>query len=164
MLEARIDGSAALRELAGRVRAVGDAGLGRQMSAGLRRAAEDVQRSIRREYGQLPAAGGYAALFSRSLRFRTEARTQALRASFRVITFADGAHERRDIRAVESGRLRHPVYGRSRRLRDGGRQANPWSVTSVRGGFHRRGTDRAADAAEDEMIKVISDLADRLIN
>lgn len=161
-----IAGAAQLRRVAAAIRAEGDKGLGKQMGEALRRAARPVQASVRTEYAKLPVKGGYAAEFSKSLRFRTALKAGARVAAFRLLTFADGTSERRDIQALEGGKLRHPVYGRSRKLRRGKRAgtivANPWAVTTVRGGFHRRGTDDAADAAEREMTKVLDEFASRL--
>lgn len=165
MLEVRITGSAGLAKLAEQIRTEGNKGLGREMASALRRASEPVQRSIREEYLGLPVAGGYAGVFSKSLRFRTSQRTQSRNASYRLLTFADGGKERRDIVALEGGKLRHPVFGRSRAgRRKGERHANPWAVTTVRGDFHRRGTDHAADAAEKQMAKVLDDFAAKLIS
>jgi hypothetical protein len=161
-IDVSITGAAALRRVAAQVRASGDKGLGREMSRGLQRAAKPVQAAIRREYLKLPVAGGYAGVFSKSVRFRTAVRTGARTASFRLLTYADGAHQRRDIDAVEAGRLRHPVYGRTRAGRAGRRTSNPWAVQAIAGGYHRRGTDSAADEAESEMAKVLDDLSSRL--
>ena len=164
MLEARILGAEQLRKLSAHVRATDSKGLGKEMGAGLRRAAKPIQESIRREYGKLPARGGYVQAWSKSLRFRTSLRAPARSASFRVLTYADGTHERRDINAVEAGRLRHPVFGRGRSGRSGRRTSNPWAVTRIAGGYHKRGTDSAGDAAENEMIKVIADLSKRIVS
>lgn len=168
MLEARILGAEQFRMLAAKVRAEDTKGLGRAMGAGLKKAVQPVERSIRAEYGKLPTSGGYASAFSRSLRFRTNLRTAARSASFRLTTFADGTHERRDIDAVEAGRLRHPVYGRSRRIRSGRRAgtmiSNPWAVTRIVGGYHKRGTDDAIDQAERQMSAVLADLSKRIVS
>jgi hypothetical protein len=153
-LDVQILGGDQLKKLAAQINASGERGLGREMANGLRKASKPVQRSISSEYEGLPAGGGYKALFSQSLRFRTQLRTGARQASFRLTTFADGKGERRDIDSLEDGELRHPVYGRRRRK---------WSTTRVRGGFHRRGTDNAADLAEKEMSIVLRDFAAKLI-
>lgn len=166
-LEVRIQGSAELKRLAAQIRTSGDKGLGRQMANGLKKASQPVQASVRKEYTSLPSRGGYSATFSKSLRFRTNLRAESRQASFRVLVFGDGTHERRDIKALEDGRLRHPVFGRSRRVGSGklagNVKANPWAVTTVKGGYFKRGTDKAADAAEREMIKVLDDFASGLL-
>ncbi len=89
-------------------------------------------------------------------------------ASLSLTTFADGTRERRDIKRLEAGVLRHPVYGR-RRVRTAGNRAgnvlaNPWATTTVKGDFHKRGTDRALDMAHREMTKVRDDFAAKLIS
>lgn len=152
-----------LRRIADHIKAEGDRGLGREFGAALRRAAKPVQAEIRREYGGLPSSGGYAAVFSKSLRFRTDLRAAGRSASFRLTTFADGRGERRDIDALESGNLRHPVYGRSRPGRKGERRANPWAVTRVKGKFHERGSRTAADEAEKEIEQVVDQFAARIL-
>lgn len=165
-LEVTVTGQAELRRVAGQIRAAGDKGLGREMGEALRRAARPVQASIRTEYAGLPRRGGYAAAFSRSLRFRTSLRARRRDAAFRLTTYADGTKDKRDIRRLEAGELRHPVYGRSRRIRRGRRagtaRLNPWAVTRVKGGYHERGTDGAADEAEREMVTVLDGFAARL--
>lgn len=167
-LDVSISGSAELKRLAAQISARGDAGMSRQMAAGLKKASDPVQRSIRSEYTKLPSRGGYSALFSKSLRFRTNLRSGGRQASFRLLTFADGTHERRDIKALEGGTLRHPVFGRSSRVKKGVKAGtiipHGWSVTTVKGGYHRRGTEHAAEDAEREMAKVLDEFASRLIS
>lgn len=167
-LTASIVGQAELRRLAAQIKATGDKGLGREMSAALRKAGKPVETSVRREaIAAMPARGGYRGDITRSLKFRTSLRTGVRTASLTLITYADGTKERRDIRALNDGRLRHPVFGRSRRIKRGPRggtaQPNPWSVTKIRAGFHQRGTDEAADEAVREIGKVLDDFASRLL-
>ncbi len=123
-----------------------------------------MQAAVGDEFGKvLPSRGGYQDEASRSVRFRTAVRTAGRTAAFRITTFADGKSERRDIRALDAGRLRHPVYGRSRTIPGRGRVPNPWAVTRIEAGFFRRGTDRAAADAERQMITVLDDFASRLL-
>lgn len=167
MLQVDIDGSAALRRVADRMREQGEASLAREMSRALASASMPVQQSVRQEADAvMPSQGGYRSLFSRSLKFRTARKLGAKSASFRLTTFADGTKQRRDIRALENGVLRHPVFGRSRRLKRGPRAGtiitNPWAVTSIRPGFHRRGTEQAGEQAERAMMGVLEEYAARL--
>lgn len=166
-MEVQLLGVRELRQLAAQIRAEGDKGLGREMSAALRKVAKPVQGAVEGEYESgLPKRGGYANTFTRSIKWRTNTRTQDRLASFRLLIFGEGAHERRDIKALESGNLRHPIYGRHRRIRRGvrrgSRDANPWGVTSVKGGYWKRGTDQAADKAQREMITVLDEFVQRL--
>lgn len=168
MLEVRIDGAATLHKVAAHMRAESRKDLGRQMGQALGQSAEPVKVSIRREADKvMPKEGGYQAAFARSLRFRMERRFGGQRAEMILRTYADGTKERRDIRALERGILRHPVYGRSRHIvngpRAGSRDPNPWAVTTIRPGFFQRGTDDALNQAQDALESVIDDYAHRLI-
>lgn len=147
------------------MRAEGRKDLSKAMGRALSNAAEPVKRSIRSSAAQtMPKGGGYDAAFGKSLRFRVQQRGGGNSATVSLITYADGVSERRDIKALEGGKLRHPVFGRSSSgRRKGERVAHPWAVTSIRVGFHRRGTDQAADRAADALEGVVKDYAQRLI-
>lgn len=161
-MDIRVTGSVRLRTVAAEIKATGDKGLGKEMTAALRRAALPVQLAIRAEAEQaMPSRGGYRELFSKSLRFRTTVRSTARTGFVQVVTFADGTKERRDIGRLNQGQLRHPVYGRSRNSRRG-RIPNPWAVTRIPADFFGRGTRNAMAAAEREMAGVLDDYAARL--
>lgn len=167
-LEFRIDGAATLHKVAARMRAEGRKDLSRTMGRALSQAADPLKATIRTEAeAVMPKRGGYEAVFSKSLRFRLDRRNGSQSATVQLITYAEGAGQRRDIRALERGNLRHPVFGRSHRLKKGVRagnlRANPWAVTSIRPGFHKRGTAHAMEQAQKQLTKVISDYADRLV-
>jgi hypothetical protein len=151
-IEFEVSGSSQLHVLAARIRAVGDKGLGREFGDALKKTAEPVQAAVREESARV-LPGSYAALFSTSLRFRTQLRTGAREASLRLVTFADGKKERRDIVSINQGALRHPLFGNRRH----------WYATRVRSGFFDRGTDQAADEAEKKMLAVLDDFAKRLM-
>jgi hypothetical protein len=168
VLEVRVEGAYLFKQVAEQMRAAGNRSLEREMVRALEKAAAPVERDVRREYDTLPSRGGYAAVFSRSLRIRLGRRTGGRSATLTLRAYADGTKERRDINRLEAGQLRHPVYGRSRRLRKGVRAgtalANPWTVTAIRGGYFRRGTADAADHATRAMIGVVEDYAQKMID
>lgn len=163
-----IDGAATLHRVAAQMRAEGKKDLSRAMGKALGDAVEPVKREIRIEADKvMPSEGGYRSLLSKSLRFRMSRRSEGQRAHVILATYADGTSERRDIRALERGTLRHPVHGRSRKIKVGVRAGtiipNPWAVTTIRSGFHERGTANAMDAAVDALDGVAQDYAERLI-
>lgn len=160
MVEVRIDGQAQIRKLAAHIRASGDKGLGRELAKALEKAVEPLKQAIVTSAGQAMPSG-YTATLTRSLRHRRTTRVAARQASVRLATFGEGAKERRDLPSLEAGRLRHPVYGRSRPTRRG-RSANPWAVTRIRSGFYERGIQRAGDEAEKRALVVLDEFADRL--
>jgi hypothetical protein len=167
-LEFRIEGAATLHKVAAQIYAEGRRNLAREMGTALSKAADPVKVSIRTEAeATMPKHGGYSAVFSKSLRFRLERRNGVQQATAQLITYADGQGERRDIVALNRGNLRHPVFGRGRRLTQGVRKgnniANPWAVTSIRAGFHKRGTDHAIEEAQKQLGKVVDGFAKRLV-
>lgn len=163
MLDVRISGGAQLHKVAADIRATGDKGLGREMGRALVATTKPLQREIAAEADRvMPQRGGYQELLSRSLRHKTSQRTGGRTASIRLITYADGTGERRDVESLEAGTLRHPVFGRSRTVRGRGRVPNPWTVTKIKAGFHERGTQNAGDEAEKRLLGVLDDFAARL--
>lgn len=166
-LEVSISGGAELARLSRQLKDAGAKGLGREMGRALGDAAKPLERVVRAEAGAvMPHRGGYEQTLSRSLRFRLDRRTAAYSASLRFKTYADGTGERRDVPKLNDWVLRHPVFGRSRRIRRGRRagtaQPNPWAVTTIRSGFWSRPVDAGRDDVAREMRKVLDDVADRL--
>lgn len=152
-LSVRISGGDDFKKVAAQLRTEGRKDLSRQMDKALEKALVPVQKSIKLESAQtMPKSGGYAGEMSRSLRFRSQKRTGGNSASYSLVTYADGKAERRDIRALEAGNLRHPVFG----------NRNVWALTKIRAGFHKRGTDNAADEAVKQLAAVVEDFAHRL--
>lgn len=154
MLEARIEGAAEFKRVVAKMRAEGNKDLSRTMQTALTEATKPVQLAIKREAeAAMPSRGGYRAVLSKSLRWRTSKRASGQSASFILRTYAEGKRERRDIRRLELGELRHPLFGRRAR----------WYVTSVRPGFHERGTDQAMGEAQDALSQVVEQYARKLV-
>lgn len=152
-LEVSIDGAATLHRVAARMRAAGQADLSKQMSRALSKALDPVRASIAVEAGEV-MPGAYKSLLTGSLRHRVSRRSAGNQARVILATYADGKQQRREIRALEAGALRHPLFGRKKR----------WYVTRIRPGFHKRGTESAMDAAREGLLQVVKDYADKLIS
>jgi hypothetical protein len=149
-LEVRIEGVAALKRVAAQIRAEGRRDLSKELDKALAKTVVPVEKAIKLSSAEtMPKRGGYAGEMSRALHFKTQKRTGGNSCSYTLITYADG----KDIRALEAGNLRHPVYG----------NRNAWTLTKIRAGFHKRGTDNAADEAVRQMDAVVRDFAARLI-
>jgi hypothetical protein len=153
MIQPRIEGAAELRRVAAQMRAQGRKDLSRQMDRALFRATKPIQAEIRAE-AERSLPSGYAATLTASLAWRQSRRTGGNRARLVLRTFADGRARRRDIRALEKGLLRHPLYGE---------YEQPWYNTRFQGGFHDRGTRRAMERASAELGKVVREFAQKLI-
>lgn len=142
-------------------------GLGKDLQRGLSAAAKPLRPAIQAEAAAtLPKGGGYNAVMSKSVRARNTVRSDRLSALITVTIYSAGKKERRDIVRVDAGVLRHPVYGRSRRLRRGPRAGtsirNPWSVTSVPPGFASRPIERLGPAVSKAGREVVDDLMRKL--
>jgi hypothetical protein len=166
-LEVSINGAATLHRVAAQMRAEGNKPLARQMATAIAKATEPVKASIAAEAEKvMPSEGGYRSLLTKSLRWRMSRRSQGQTAQVILATYADGTKERRDIEALERGSLRHPIWGRSRKIKVGNRAGtiipNGWAVTTIRSGFHERGTANAMDAAQQALAEVVEDYAGRL--
>ena len=153
MIEARINGGAAFKHAAQQMRAQGRRDLSKQMMAALVEAGKPIEQSISAEaYDSMPS--GYKALLTASLAHRQGRRTGGQQARLILRTYADGQVKRRDIRALEKGILRHPLWGK---------RSQKWYITSFRPGFHARGTARMRDHVQPELLKVVQEFAQKLI-
>jgi hypothetical protein len=151
-LEVSIQGAAAYKRVAAQMRAEGNKDLSRKMSDALSRSLAPVRASIETEAGKAMPSG-YRGLLTGSLRHRMSRRNAGQTARIILATYADGKQERRDVRSLNKGVLRHPLWGRKK----------VWYVTAITPGFHDRGVEDALEQAQDAMISVVEDFAARLI-
>ncbi len=77
---------------------------------------------------------GYEVTFVRSLRFHTKVDTRGATAGVDFSVTATGKSYSRQIKEINRGRLKHPVYGRKRLTRQGWVN-NPWVWQTVKPGF-----------------------------
>jgi hypothetical protein len=176
-MEVRVTGGRDLLAVSKALKKVGDKGLGKQMGKALRDATQPLRRDIKTSAGALlPHSGGYAALMSKSLRFRQQVKETRTTARIAFKVWAVGPREERDVRAVNAGRLRHPVHGKRRYIKwrtrpDGTRvripdpgepRLNPWVAQKVRPGFVDRPVDRLAPDIARRMNAVVEYVADQL--
>ena len=77
---------------------------------------------------------GYEVTFARSLKFHTKINLVGTTAGVDFSVTATGKSYSRQIREINRGRLKHPVYGR-RRLTRKGWINNPWVWQAVEPGF-----------------------------
>ena len=131
MLDIQITGAVELRYVAGLLRKAGLKDLEKERRKAQRDAVKPLQREIRTEAAAtLP--GEYARLMARAIRVTVQFGGSAVLTG-RV--YARGKREMRDVRAVNNGVLRHPVFGNRSR----------WAAQAVRPGFVTRAVDRTWD-------------------
>lgn len=135
--------------------------LERELRAGLRRSVQPTQQAIRSAAERtMPAAGGYRAVLTPALRVTPKALSVL---GIQLTVAARGQGEDRDVKRLDGGELRHPVFGRSRRgRRRGERIANPWSVTSIPPGFATKTFERQADAIVGRLGEAMQVVADKI--
>lgn len=160
-MDVRVTGGADLAALRAALRQVNDKALSRQLSRGLSKAGAKLAPEIRKE---IPKAmpSGYAPVLARSMRTRMQVRERSGWARVQIKVYGDGQKERRDVPSLNKGELRHPVHGRSRRLKRGGFQRNPWVAQKVRKGFVDRPADRLVPEVSREMESVVQSITEQI--
>jgi hypothetical protein len=107
-MRAEIVPSANNRILASRLRAAGPKQR-KEYNTALRKAAKPMSAAVSADLGHyMPRRGGYLGVLAGSLVVRVLPRAGGVV----IRAFASGRTRRRDVRSLERGRLRHPLYGR----------------------------------------------------
>lgn len=98
---------------------------------------------------KMPKAGGYAALLRRVVRVKVATDMGLTTAGVTLKTFADGQQQRRDLPALNKGRLRKKVYGNPR----------VWVTQRVPAGFWDDAMDATSEDAHARMREVLDETA-----
>jgi hypothetical protein len=166
-MDIRFSGARDLADIRRALRDLDDKTITRRLSKGLAKTTEPLTKEIRAEAGRTMPSG-YGPTLSKSLRFRRSTRERSGTARVELRIYGDGAREERDIRRLNRGELRHPVFGRSRRIRRGPKAGtvvrNPWAVQHVRKGFVDRPVDRLGPGVRREMDALVDEIADQIIS
>lgn len=138
-----------MRYVAGKLRKAAARDLTKELRKGQREAFKPLEAEIKAEAAAtLPKRGGYAATMARAVKVTVTARVTG----GGVLTariFARGKGEERDVRAVNAGVLRAPLFGRRRH----------WFRHRVRRGF----VDRPADRVMDRVLVRSAEAAERVL-
>ncbi len=165
-LHIRATGGEKLQRVILRLKETGNEGLGKGMAAGLRIAARPIEPAVRAEASRrMPP--GYGPVLSKSLTFRTTVRSFKYTARVTWKVYGDGKKERRDVPALNRGQLRHPVFGRTRRLKRHAKhratsQPNSWVTQRIQRGFVDDPVKLLAPNVRKEMDKVIDQVAAKI--
>lgn len=146
MSDLRIEGADALAKVARRLRDIGDRELKRELFRGINRAVKPLKDEAAKGALQtLPRRGGLAAKVAK-VRVRVETRTGASTAGVQLRGTVAGMN----LRAIDRGQLRHPVFG----------NREVWTVQSVPAGWWSRTLDsRAADVTRLRVAEAMADVA-----
>lgn len=106
MIEVEVEGAENLATLARALKQLGAKDLRRELYSGIQRAAKPTKgKVLASARSSLPSSGGLAALVAAS---KVSTRTRATGKNPRVTIEARNGH---DVRSMNAGRLRHPVFG-----------------------------------------------------
>ena len=132
-----------------------------QLRRGLAGSVAPTTAAIKDAAGRsMPHSGGYAAALVPALRVAVKPQSTL---GIRLVVSAKGKAEQRDVRALDAGKLRHPVHGRSRYSRKAGRRVpNPWAITAIPGGFATRTFEKQADAIVVRLGAAVQTVADKI--
>lgn len=151
-LRLQVHGARELRQLARQCRDIGRQDLVRKLYRGFNRAVRPFEREVREEL-PVHTPGDYTGVLDSSLHVRASTKTVGSHVGVQIIGTAMGRAKERDLPAVDRGVLRHPLFG-DRRF---------WFTTSVVPGFFTGPpADRIIHRVEDEVERVIDEVADQL--
>jgi hypothetical protein len=91
--------------------------------------------------------GGYAPTLARTLQVSTSIRRRGRGVGIKLRVWAKGKTDERDVRALNAGALRHPLFGRR----------SKWYVTSTKPGFVDDPRRALADRAEDDLLAAVDE-------
>ncbi len=123
-----------------------DKALTRELLRGLQRATKDIRADMKRSaYDNLPREGGLNEEVAGS-RFSTQTRRTGRDPGVRIAVLGKRI---RDMRSLDAGRLRHPVYG----------NRDVWVNQSIPPGVFSIPFEQAAPAVRREVVRVMDDVA-----
>lgn len=136
-----------LRVIASRLRKADARDLVYELRKAQRKAFQPLQKEIKAEaLATLPRQGQYNAVMSKAVKVTVT--TGVGRTALTARVYAKGKGQERDVRRVNAGTLRHPLFGKR----------GNWYTTRVRPGF----VDRPVKALSDRVLKECADAAQKL--
>lgn len=143
-----MSGLSGINQLADVARAARLAGgeLPKKLKKGLTTLGPPAKKAVQEETQRLPS--GYRTLLAKAVRVRVRADLGFTTAGVSVVTHATGKERRRDIPAINRGRLRHPVYGHRKRK---------WVTQRVQPGFWDDAMDTVSDDAHQRVRAVLDE-------
>lgn len=163
-LEISVTGVEQLNALSRRLREAGREDLDRQLDKAARKAGQRVIDAVERD-SDLYMPRGYEKIFRASMNFRTTVR-KAHGSRITIALVAKGKISARQVRNLEQGHLRHPVFGRWRRRRgkNRGKHAyrNPWVGQRIRPHFFSEPANDTAPKVREDFLGAMRAVADKI--
>ena len=151
MVDLRIEGAEHFRVLAKALRQLGEKDLRTELYRGINRAVKPLTADVKARTGYfLPTR--YALELSKSLRVRARTRAGRNPGVALVGKAKTKRGKERDLRSLNRGRLRHPLYGNRQYWYDQAVSPGWWDDPLIEG----------SDAVRDEIVTVIDDIGRKL--
>ena len=150
-----VTGGAELGRLGHRLRTAGRKDLVSELRRGAERGTEPLSEAILAGIPRhMPA--GYETTLAEAMHFKVSVRTTGRSAAVEHVSVGRGKRgKRREVRALEKGVLRHPVFGRYRRIKAGWLIKNPWVRQTIVRGFWSTPVEQNKDHVREEMHDAI---------
>lgn len=150
MLSGSVGGQAELRHVQGLlVKAPAD--LHARLLKETRTAMRPTQREVKVSAARLPS--GYAPVMARAVRVATRVTSAGSSVKGSVKVSARGRRENRDVRTINAGRLRHPLFGLRRH----------WFNTTVKPRFVSDPLEALVERLGDGAARATNDVADMIV-
>lgn len=147
-VELRIEGADKIAEVSRRLKETGDKELRREMARGINRATKPLKIAARAAVlAEYPKRGGLNEFVAKS-RFTTRTRGGGKNPGVRIVVNKAG----HDIRALDRGRLRHPLYG-NRRF---------WYTQQIKPEIISGALRAGAELVRRQLAEVLDDIAKRI--
>jgi hypothetical protein len=153
MADFEVTGTQQFVKLAQALNAQGSAGRGlkKELMTAIKDAAKPMEKEVRDHVAQyLPDR--YAPIISKGLVVRPSQSTRGKSVGLKLVGYAPGQSRRRQIRVIDGGTLRHPVYGN--------REA--WVDQKVKPGFWSEPLEAARDKPAVEIRRAIQKTISKL--
>lgn len=148
-VDVTIEGAEKLQALAKALKQVGDKELRKELFSSLQRATKPTREKVRANLAaDLPHAGGLAAIMAAS---RLSTRTRAAGKNPAVRIEAKAPH---DLRSMDKGRIRHPVYGNRKK----------WATQQIEPGVFSKPIEEDAPQIRDEILSGMESVALRFLD
>lgn len=153
-IELRVEGAEKLGILGRSLRRAGNVELRKELYRGLNRAVKPLREVAKRtplDRPGLPSRGGLSDTVASSLRSRGVRVRRRLGGRNPGISLS-GVWSGHDIRALNRGRLRHPVFG----------NRGVWVTQTIASGFWDKPLEREAPKTRKEVVRVLDELAQQI--
>lgn len=163
-LDVKVVGEQDFFAAAARLREAGHKVQADKLESAVRRGARHIEDEIR-DSVDVYFPNNYARVFVATMVFKTEIRrTRGARATLRLRVPGTHGHDRQ-IRSLEAGVLKHPVYGRTRPIKNHAKfravtYTNPWVEQQIRPGFFSESGDRARPRVTAEIKQAMHEVAE----